>query len=284
MIGAFISFIGFILAICWWMLAKQFRKYCKGEESMPVALFVIYSVLSILVLGFVIVVVLSWLPDVLPRPNNYEMSLVLQILIIISIIAIQCYKYVRVTKESKHSTAVENVDLCINLGQPMPALGVDKKEPMETQSEEKRSTVDNDGTILFCKYCGKRLDSDALFCPYCGKQLQNDSRKEVRVSKTDEISNPKENAECTCNTEEISQIKSRDARDSMQSSSEASAGKEIMGCLSFSLIAFVFVMVISNVNECFHSACSNAVHDTIDLDSINAPKDSVVLVDSCDLI
>ena len=113
MLGAFISFIGFILAICWWVLAKQFRKYCKGEESMPVALFVIYCILTFLVLGFVIMVVLSWLPDVLPRPNNYEMSFAIQILIMIAIIAIQCYKYVKVAKKSKQPTKVEDVDLGI---------------------------------------------------------------------------------------------------------------------------------------------------------------------------
>ena len=34
MLGALISFIGFVLAICWWALAKQFRKYRKGEAPM----------------------------------------------------------------------------------------------------------------------------------------------------------------------------------------------------------------------------------------------------------
>ena len=113
MLGAFISFIGFILAIYWWVLAKQFRKFCKGEESMPLVLFVIYCVLTFLVLGFVIMVVLSWLPDVLPRPNNYEMSFTIQILIMIVIIVIQCYKYVKVAKKSKQPTKVEDVDLGI---------------------------------------------------------------------------------------------------------------------------------------------------------------------------
>ena len=80
---------------------------------MPVVLFVIYCVLSIIVLGFVIMVVLSWLPDVLPHPNNYELSLVIQILILAAIIAIQCYKYVKVAKKSKQPTSVEDVDLGI---------------------------------------------------------------------------------------------------------------------------------------------------------------------------
>ena len=113
MLGALISFIGFILAICWWVLAKQFRQFCKGEESMPVALFVIYCVLSVLVLGFVIIVVLFWLPDVLPRPYNYELSFAIQIFIIIVIIVIQYYKYVKVAKRSKQPTSVEDVDLGI---------------------------------------------------------------------------------------------------------------------------------------------------------------------------
>lgn len=80
---------------------------------MPLVLFVIYCVLTFLVLGFVIMVVLSWLPDVLPRPNNYEMSFAIQILIMIAIIAIQCYKYVKVAKKSKQPTKVEDVDLGI---------------------------------------------------------------------------------------------------------------------------------------------------------------------------
>jgi uncharacterized protein YhhL (DUF1145 family) len=113
MLGALFSFIGFILAICWWVLAKQFRKYCKGEESMPVALFIIYCALSVLVLGFVIMVVLLWLPDILPRPNNYELSFAIQFLILIAIISIQCYKYVKVAKKSKLPTSVEDVDLGI---------------------------------------------------------------------------------------------------------------------------------------------------------------------------
>ena len=46
MLGALISFIGFVLAICWWALAKQFRKYRKGEAPMSIIQFVIYCVLQ----------------------------------------------------------------------------------------------------------------------------------------------------------------------------------------------------------------------------------------------
>lgn len=111
MLGALISFIGFALAIYWWSLDKQFRRFRKGEDSMPVILFVIYCILSFVVLGFIIMVVLSWLPEVLPRPYNYEISLFIEALIVISFIIFQCFRYIKIAKNPNKLNVIEDVDL-----------------------------------------------------------------------------------------------------------------------------------------------------------------------------
>lgn len=30
---------------------------------------------------------------------------------------------------------------------------------------------DSNGNMMFCKYCGKRIEADSLYCKYCGKKL-----------------------------------------------------------------------------------------------------------------
>lgn len=32
-------------------------------------------------------------------------------------------------------------------------------------------TEKTDENLMFCKYCGKRIESDSLFCKYCGRKL-----------------------------------------------------------------------------------------------------------------
>ena len=74
MLGALISFIGFVLAICWWALAKQFRKYRKGEAPMSIVQFVLYCVLSFIVLGFVLSVIFAVIPEFMPRSYKHQLE------------------------------------------------------------------------------------------------------------------------------------------------------------------------------------------------------------------
>ena len=111
MLGTFVGFLGFVCAVYWWVLAKQFRKYCKGEESMPVVLFVIYCVLSIIVWGFILLVVFSALPEFLPRHYNHKLSNAPEILfgivlvIIVAFVVIQCRLYVMTPKKRKRQNS-----------------------------------------------------------------------------------------------------------------------------------------------------------------------------------
>lgn len=98
----------------WLVLSKQFIKYRKGQEAMPIIEFVLYCILSFVVLGFIVIVVLSWLPDVLPPPYNYELDFFIELLIVLSFIAFQCYRYVKIAKKSKKPNSVEDVDLGID--------------------------------------------------------------------------------------------------------------------------------------------------------------------------
>lgn len=117
MLGALISFVGFILAIFWWTLGKQFRKFMKGEDTMPIFLFSIYCILSFLVLGFVLSVIFSVIPEFLPRPYRHQLEKSPEImfgfvfLIVISFVAYQCYRYVKVARRSNIPLSVEEVDL-----------------------------------------------------------------------------------------------------------------------------------------------------------------------------
>lgn len=37
---------------------------------------------------------------------------------------------------------------------------------------------------MFCKYCGKKIDSNSEYCPFCGRELEddnlNDEEKEAK--------------------------------------------------------------------------------------------------------
>ena len=120
MLGALISFIGFVLAICWWALAKQFRKYRKGEAPMSIIQFVLYCVLSIIVLGFVLSVIFAVIPEFMPRSykhqleNNPEIMFGIVFILVASYVAFQSYRYSKVAKQTKTPTSVEDVDLGID--------------------------------------------------------------------------------------------------------------------------------------------------------------------------
>lgn len=120
MLGALICFVGFILAICWWVLAKQFRKYRRGEVPMSIVQFVLYCVLTFLVLGFILSVVFAVIPEFIPRPykrqleNNPEIMFGIVFILLASYVAFQSYRYSKVAKQTKTPTSIEDVDLGID--------------------------------------------------------------------------------------------------------------------------------------------------------------------------
>ena len=174
MLGAVITFVDFILAIYWLTLVKQFRRFCKGGESMSISRFVIYCVLSLLVLGFVLSVIFSVIPEFLPRPYKHqfghspEIMFGIVFLIVISIIAYQCYKYVKITKQNNGSTK-SNYTLSNHLSQIKQKIQSDQRD--YSSSDSLKSTI-SDEDVLFCKYCGKGIDKEMIYCPFCGKKLQ----------------------------------------------------------------------------------------------------------------
>lgn len=58
---------------------------------------------------------------------------------------------------------------------PVLAVGVaslfDAYVLARAQNEAARRTVDADGTVTHCPYCGKELDGDIDFCPWCTSEL-----------------------------------------------------------------------------------------------------------------
>lgn len=119
MLGALISFIGFVLAICWWVLAKQFRKYRKGEVPMSIVQFVLYCILTFIVFGFILSVIFAVIPEFMPRPykhqleNNPEIMFGIVFVLVASYVAFQCYRYNKVSNKTKTPISVEDVDLGI---------------------------------------------------------------------------------------------------------------------------------------------------------------------------
>ena len=120
MLGAFICFIGFVLTLCWWWLAKQFRKYRKGEQSMSIVQFVLYCLLTFIVFGFILSVLIAVIPEFMPRPyrhqleNNPEIMFGIVFILVASYVAFQSYRYSKVAKQTKTPTSIEDVDLGID--------------------------------------------------------------------------------------------------------------------------------------------------------------------------
>lgn len=70
-----------------------------------------------------------------------------------------------------------------------------KKNIFENEGKEMNSSSINVCEIRFCKYCGKRIDSDSIFCPYCGKR--------IIIGKTSNLSgNSENNSRATIDTYE----------------------------------------------------------------------------------
>ena len=120
MLGALICFVCFILAICWWVLAKQFRKYRRGEAPMSIVQFVLYCVLTFIVFGFVLSVLFAVIPEFMPRSykhqleNNPEIVFGIVFVLVASYVAFQSYRYNKVANQTKAPTSVEDVNLGID--------------------------------------------------------------------------------------------------------------------------------------------------------------------------
>lgn len=50
----------------------------------------------------------------------------------------------------------------------LPNFEATKKDDRTSYALKTEKTDEN---LMFCKYCGKRIESDSLFCKYCGRKL-----------------------------------------------------------------------------------------------------------------
>ena len=113
MLGALVIALEFFLASYWWELVKRFRGYRKGEESMSVVQFVVYCILSFVVLGLILTIILSVILLHQLSKNKLAEGFLYGIIAFVmgSYIAFQCYRYVKTAKKSDIPTSVEDVDL-----------------------------------------------------------------------------------------------------------------------------------------------------------------------------
>ena len=105
MLGALVCFLCFLMASYWWALSKQFRSFRKGLGQMTILHFVLYALLSCVVLGFLLFGILS------VTELDYVIVYILTLVTIISFIAFQSYRYFKTVKKQKEPTSVEDVEL-----------------------------------------------------------------------------------------------------------------------------------------------------------------------------
>ena len=111
MLGALVIFLEYFLAIYWWELVKQFRGYRKGEESMSVIQFVVYCVLSFVVLGIILSLIVVGISSLLRHELTDELLFGIVASVLVVFISFQCYRYVKTARKSNIPTSVEDVDL-----------------------------------------------------------------------------------------------------------------------------------------------------------------------------
>ena len=120
MLEAIITFVGFALTIYWWGLVKQFRQFRKGERPMSVILFVVYCILSLVILDFFLSLFFTILTSFLPNYykhqiiNMPEVMFGVVFIIVAAFVSFQCYLYVKVARKSNLPISKEDVDLGID--------------------------------------------------------------------------------------------------------------------------------------------------------------------------
>jgi threonine/homoserine/homoserine lactone efflux protein len=87
---------------------------------MSIVQFVLYCVLTFLVLGFILSVVFAVIPEFMPRSykhqleNNPEIVFGIVFVLVASYVAFQSYRYNKVANQTKAPTSVEDVNLGID--------------------------------------------------------------------------------------------------------------------------------------------------------------------------
>lgn len=74
-----------------------------------------------------------------------------------------------VSVNAQNNIVNENEDILRNVANKTTDINKDAIET--TIGAIKRGWDGNNTSLQFCKYCGKKIDSDSRFCKYCGKKL-----------------------------------------------------------------------------------------------------------------
>lgn len=107
MLGALFEFLSFLLPVYWWVLNRQFRSFRKGVGGMTILQFVIYVILSVVIVGFILMMISGCF--LLEYDDN--ISLALMIVVLTLLVSFQSYHYIKTIKKQKEPKTVENVDL-----------------------------------------------------------------------------------------------------------------------------------------------------------------------------
>lgn len=200
------SFAGTALWLFWTIYAfkympsdtSKWKKFCKILTyiiiSVSILGFNIHSFLDFVwwTIGFIIVIVLlriSSVKKILQEDKRKDVSIDNQVRIkkIIEKQDIESSENIKknMPKISKRQEANESIyDRDVNEYANKPI----KVEPLSFKEvKSKMSIIDGseainelnnkqeneilDNNLMFCKYCGKRIEADSLFCKYCGKKI-----------------------------------------------------------------------------------------------------------------
>lgn len=196
---------GSIMWFCWTIYAFNFKpsgttwwkKTCKVLA---------YIILSATILGFnvhelrdlwiylgiiIVVVVLLWIAKVRPSKNEILIQVKED-----SIVNEESVATCDSTINEDHSRfmpkpcveqQIQNEELSNPISEPVVIESESRKEiinPLHSVKEEiveeaiihspeneARTDVYYDMEMMYCKYCGKRIEADSTFCKYCGKRL-----------------------------------------------------------------------------------------------------------------
>ncbi len=194
---------GCIMWFCWTVYAFNFKPSCTSWWK-KVCKFFAYFILSAVILGFYIhnlsdiwiyvgviifVSILLWIAKV--RPNKMIKSETVEDTTVKEKAIVED-KLTNTEDPSRFMPkTAEELNPQIEL-QDFPVIETDfveseSKENMAKQISQNVNELDNkifssskiivknptNMEMIYCKYCGKRIEADSMFCKYCGKKFQN---------------------------------------------------------------------------------------------------------------
>lgn len=109
--------------------------------------------------------------DILPSHKHNETGYVIFILVFVLLSIL--LSAIIVIKIRKHKIAEKQ--------QIAPQNVTDKKEmiPVDIEKTITGTNIDEPNNIIYCKYCGTRLDANSVFCKKCGKKLDDSYSKDL---------------------------------------------------------------------------------------------------------